>query len=688
MDNQFGNINQDQSDDELLKENRALKRRLALVEASLLRARRINLAQDRVETILNESLKKDLRYFQLVLEYTTNILLLLDVDGRFAYVSNSFLQETGIPSAGLINGKHYNEVLEPLVSEDSLNMIVNAIKSATVKRENVVIEEQIHFKYSDHIRTYSIHVTPMTDEEGNQTGIMARFTDITEINEALEKAKRASVAKTEFLANMSHEIRTPINAIIGMTAIGKTSDSVERKDYCFRRIEGASNHLLGVINDILDMSKIEVKKLELSSVRFCFEELVLQVVNVISFRVDEKRQKLAVKIDDAIPKTLTGDDQRLAQVITNLLSNAVKFTSEGGTIELTTQVMEEENGVETIKVEVIDNGIGISKEQQERLFTPFQQAESGTTRKYGGTGLGLVISKSIVELMGGRIWVESIPGKGSTFAFTFQAASDLDQTKREYESEGDGKTDSIGDSDRDNGGDGRYIANNNNVEKTRNRDGNRLWRIASGATATDKMASSNIVTDRMVGGVTTPDKMASSKIVTDRMASGVMATDKMAIDKMVADKRATYKPGEWKVSSETEIKACGINFEGKHILLAEDIDINREIVMAMLEPTQVVVDCAEDGEEAVRMFSETSDKYDMIFMDLQMPEMDGYEATERIRAMDKPSAKSIPIVAMTANVFREDVAQCLRVGMNGHIGKPLNYDEVIRVLRKYLQKIS
>jgi signal transduction histidine kinase len=238
------------------------------------------------------------------------------------------------------------------------------------------------------------------------------------VENALEQAEDASRAKGDFLANMSHEIRTPMNAIIGMTAIGKSAVDIERKDYCLTKIEDASNHLLGVINDILDMSKIEANKFELSSVEFGFEKMLQRVVNVINFRVDEKLQKFSVHIDKAIPRTLIGDDQRLAQVVTNLLSNAVKFTPEQGSINLDARFVKEDNHICTIQIRVTDTGIGISPEQQARLFNSFQQAESSTSRKFGGTGLGLVISKRIVEMMDGSIWIESEEGKGSTFAFT------------------------------------------------------------------------------------------------------------------------------------------------------------------------------------------------------------------------------------------------------------------------------
>jgi CheY-like chemotaxis protein len=361
-----------------------------------------------------------------------------------------------------------------------------------------------------------------------------------------------------------------------MTTLGKSASNPERKDYCFAKIEEAGQHLLGVINDILDMSKIEANKLELSSAEFSFEKMLRRAVNVISFRIDEKQQTLNVHIGDDVPKTLIGDDHRLAQVIVNLLGNANKFTPEHGSISLDARLLGDNDGVCTVQITVKDSGIGISGEQQEKLFSAFQQAELNTTRKYGGTGWGLAISKQIVELMGGEIWVESELGNGSVFSFTINL------------------------------------------------------------------------------------------------------------------KRGSDK-GDWRQDEASDHDVSGL-FAGKCILLAEDMEINQEIVMALLENTGLEIDCAGNGVEAVHMFAENPEKYNMIFMDVQMPEMDGYEATRRIRAFEagmgnKGSSErpqGIPIIAMTANVFRDDIERCLKAGMNGHVGKPIDINEVLNILRVYL----
>ena len=398
-------------------------------------------------------------------------------------------------------------------------------------------------------------------------------------------AEAASVAKTAFLSNMSHEIRTPMNAIIGMTTIGKSAPESAKKDIAFDKIENASNHLLGIINDILDISKIEANKLELSLVCFNFEKMLKKITDVIILRIDERKQKLYINIGENIPQTLIGDDQRLSQVITNLLSNAAKFTPDEGTITLSVELLTggdniilNKDGYYRIQISVEDTGIGITAEQKVRLFHLFEQAEAGTTRKYGGTGLGLAISKRIIELMDGDIWVESEPGKGSKFICTVVL---------EYNSK-----------------------------------------------CEEKQLNESSDLEGAIG----------------------QAGDGLSDD-----------------------------FGGYTVLLADDVAINREIVISLLEPTHLNIVCAENGVQALKIFRETPEKYDIIFMDIQMPEMDGYEATRKIRTLDVPRAKDIPIVAMTANVFREDIDKCLAAGMNDHIGKPLDFNEVINKLRAYLK---
>jgi signal transduction histidine kinase/DNA-binding response OmpR family regulator len=529
------------------------------------------------------------------------------------------------------------------------------------------------------------------------------------IDRARKRSDTESKHKSVFLANMSHEIRTPMNAIIGMTSIGKAAADMERKDYCFTKIEDASNHLLGVINDILDMSKIEANRLELSPVEFNFERMLQRVVNVINFRVDEKKQKFMVHMDRVIPRTLIGDDQRLAQVITNLLSNAVKFTPEKGSITLDIRFIGEENGFCTMQITVTDTGIGISPDQQTKLFQSFQQAEAGTTRKFGGTGLGLTISKNIVEMMGGRIWIESEMGKGAAFTFTIQLKRGTEKEQGLLAPGVNWKNIRVMtvDDDPDVLAYFKQIMREFNVAcdtAERGEDALRLveqkgnyhiyfvdWKMPGmdGIQLVGKLKSqqaSKSVVIMISSAEWTAVEREAKKAGVDKFLSKPLFPS--AIAEVINECLGMDK--EKIQESQTDIDGL---FAEHHILLAEDVEINREIVLALLETTLLKIDCAENGAEAVRMFSQSPDKYEMIFMDLQMPEMDGYEATHSIREIEEKLSSAstdntphrIPIIAMTANVFKEDVEKCLQAGMDGHVGKPLDFEEVVKKLRLYLR---
>ncbi|MDR1589299.1 MAG: response regulator [Oscillospiraceae bacterium] len=522
------------------------------------------------------------------------------------------------------------------------------------------------------------------------------------LHQRIEAAQAATLAKSDFLANMSHEIRTPLNAIIGMTAIGKRAGDPERKDYAFDKIEDASTHLLAVINDVLDMSKVEAGKMELSPVEFYFERTLRNVVNVINFRMDEKHLRFSVRIDPNIPPALIGDDQRLAQVLMNLLSNAVKFTPEGGDVSLDAALLKETDGICEIQISITDTGIGISEEQQARLFNAFQQAESGISRKYGGTGLGLSISKHVAELMGGEIRVRSLPGEGSTFTITVSmgrggaqqpllapgrdwgsvrvlAVDDAPEAREIFLEIARGLGVSC---DAADGGDAALALVEENGpydvcfvdRKMAGMDGTELAaRLKESGSCGFVVIMVTAADQTDIGadtGRTRPDKILSKPLFPTVVAD--------AINECMGLGGA---PGRAAPSDDGDIDGI---FKGRCLLLAEDVEINREIVLSLLEPTQIVADCAENGVEAVEAFKRSPDKYDVIFMDMQMPEMDGLEAARRIRALDVPRAKTVPIIAMTANVFKEDIDNCLAAGMNGHIGKPLGLNDILAQLRKYL----
>jgi signal transduction histidine kinase/AmiR/NasT family two-component response regulator len=402
-----------------------------------------------------------------------------------------------------------------------------------------------------------------------------------ELKTASEAALAASRAKSEFLANMSHEIRTPINAVTGMTAIARSSGDLNRIYDCLDKIGLASRQLLRLINDILDMSKIESKKFNLISEPFVLEAITHNINSIIGVRAAEKKQLFKIDLAPDLPEVFVGDEMRLTQILLNLLSNAVKFTPEGGGVSLTLKRLGSREGKEELEMSVRDTGIGITEEQQERLFDTFVQAESGTVKRFGGTGLGLAISKSIAELMGGGISVESAPGDGSCF------------------------------------------------------------------------------TVRVLLEPGSRDMLEASR------AGKVLAE---------------------------------FDFTGHTLLLVEDIPINREIVIALLEDTGITVDCAENGKVAVEMYEANPGRYDLIFMDVQMPVMDGYNATRAIRALEAELGtknaqlpgrpQRVPIIATTANAFADDVEQCKNAGMDGHIAKPIEPEALLGVTDKILNNVN
>jgi PAS domain S-box-containing protein len=506
-----------------------------------------------------------------------------NAEGEYLKVNPRFSDVAGKSPEEFV-GKTACEMLPRDIADKFTHNAREAISSSVP----LYAEEQVIFA-NGHSETLDTVRTPVYDTNGALVGLLgfARNVSVrvtmenelrktqTELEKAVNDANRANEHKGDFLARMSHEIRTPMNAIIGITNIVQKKLSgmdaadgqIDEVKANVNQIEASSQHLLGLLNDILDISKIEAGKIELSEETVELAKLANTVAGIIKPRCDEKNMTFITHFDTFSPSAFITDSLRLRQVLINLLGNAVKFTPECGTIEFSIEKKDRRDGKTLAHFSVRDNGIGIPEEAFDSIFQPFEQSDGSVTRKYGGTGLGLAISKSIVQLFGGDISIVSKVGEGSEFSFSIWLA----------ETESD-----------------------------------------------------------------LPDEAAISD------AEG--------------------------------------KFSGKRMLLVDDVEINRIIVVSMLEGTGISIDEAGDGRVAVETFEKSpKGTYDIILMDVTMPNMDGYEASSIIRALDRSDAGTVPIVALTANAFKEDIDKALKFGMNAHIAKPVEISTLLEVLFRYLR---
>ena len=498
-------------------------------------------------------LQKQSSMLQTVFSAIPDIIVCRDLNGYFTQCNETFAQYMNIRPEDIV-GKT-DEILFKPHTED-YHDFVKLDREVIRTGKTMAAEEYIFLPFLNTERLFEIVKAPLI-QNGQIVGVMGIARDITERKAIEASAREASQAKGAFLARMSHEIRTPLNAIIGMTRIARTSiDNREKALSSLDEITTASSHLLGILNDVLDISKIEAGKFEIAQEPFKLDPAIREVSSIISQRCKEKFVAFTTNIADISTFSLIGDKLRLNQVLINLLGNAVKFTKPKGTVHFSIAIVKEYDHEVTLAFTCADTGIGMTKEHIAKLFTAFEQADSSIAARFGGTGLGLAISQNLVSLMGSKITATSELGKGSTFRFEL-----------------------------------------------------------------------------------TFPKTA------------------------VANEQAVCGP------------IGDINLAGKRILLAEDVDINRIILNEFLADTHVEIEEAVDGQKAVEAFAASAPGYySLIFMDIQMPNMDGYEATTKIRQLPHPDAKTIPIVAMTANAYQEDISMALAVGMTGHLSKPVDFD--------------
>lgn len=612
------------------------------------------------------------------------------------------------PNIDSVLGVKEEDVKKDIASIDGINgdRLIAANLMELNKKDKISWTQE--YLNNDSGETRYLEITAYHTEFGSLKRIVIVISDRSEerklqnaLSSSLEIAKNANAAKSNFLANMSHDIRTPMNAIVGYsTLLIKDADDKNKVIEIGKKITYSSQHLLSLINDVLDMSKIESGRTSLNSDKVDVSEVINNISEIVQVQTKSKKQSFEIKTKGNIPPYIYADKLRLTQILLNLLSNAVKYTEKNGTISLVVEGYGNNGQTCHLRFIVSDNGQGMSREFIEKIFEPFSRETNSMTNKIQGTGLGMSITNSIIDLMGGTIDIQSELGKGSVFTVDLIFSVPLDENDDNFFADHEIT---------------RVLVGDDEIDVTEN-----IQSILSDA---------GLECDAAIGGLESVDK--ATKAYEDNNSYDVIILDwKMPdmdgvecvrrIRKEIGKDVPIFVLSSYDVSEiEDEAKKAGVDlflpkpfflsnfqrvldtyyqnkanteeegnnsddFSGVKILVAEDNEINAEIITELLDSIGIKCVIAEDGLEALRVFTEESpDEFDMIFMDIQMPIMDGYESARRIRASNNTRAKSIPIIAMTANAFEDDVKASMASGMNAHISKPIDFERLKSIIKSF-----